>query len=113
MVNGMVSMLAYLASEYLATGRSPERNGNDHPIASPYGLFQASDGDVAIAPATPEILQRFMRELDLAEVLARPDMQTAAQRRAGRPGLNQLINEKLSAHSQEYWIERLNAVGVP
>src|SRR5437763_1417885 len=47
MVNGMVSMLAYLASEYLSTGRTPHRNGNDHPIASPYGLFRATDGDIA------------------------------------------------------------------
>src|SRR5262245_32695066 len=77
MLNGMVSMLAYLASEYFSTGRSPERNGNDHPIAAPYGLFRANDGDIAIAPATPEILSRFMRELDLAEVLDRPDMKTA------------------------------------
>ncbi len=83
MVNGMVSMLAYLASEYLSTGRTPQRNGNDHPIASPYGLFRAKDGDIAVAPATPEILARFMAELGLGDVLDRPDMKTAEQRRAG------------------------------
>jgi len=113
MLNGMVSMLAYLASEYFSTGRSPERNGNDHPIAAPYGLFRANDGDIAIAPATPEILSRFMRELDLAEVLDRPDMKAAEQRRAARPELNALINERLSTNTQEHWIERLNRVGVP
>jgi len=72
MVNGMVSMLAYLASEYFSTGRTPQRNGNDHTIASPYGLFRAKDGDIAIAPATPGILARFMQELGLADVLDRP-----------------------------------------
>jgi len=113
MINGMVSMLAYLASEYFSSGRSPERNGNDHPIASPYGLFRAKDGDIAIAPATPEILSRFMRELDLAEVLDRPDMKSAEQRRAARPELNALVNERLSTNTQEHWIERLNAAGVP
>jgi CoA:oxalate CoA-transferase len=113
MINGMVSMLAYLASEYFSSGRSPERNGNDHPIASPYGLFRAKDGDIAIAPATPEILSRFMRELDLTEVLDRPDMKSAEQRRAARPELNALVNERLSTNTQEHWIERLNAAGVP
>src|SRR5262245_47455230 len=88
MVNGMISMLAYLGSEYLSTGQSPQRHGNDHPIASPYGLFRASDGDIAIAPATPEILTRFMRELDLAEVLDRPDMETGGQRRAVQREIN-------------------------
>jgi CoA:oxalate CoA-transferase len=113
MVNGMVSMLAYLGSEYLSTGRTPQRNGNDHPIASPYGLFRAKDGDIAIAPATPEILARFMKELNLAEVLARPEMRTAEQRRLARAELNALINQQLSTGTQEHWIERLNAAGVP
>ena len=113
MANGMVSMLAYLASEYLSTGRTPQRNGNDHPIASPYGLFQAKDGDIAIAPATPEILTRLMQELGLTDVLGRPDMKTAEQRRAGRAELNALINQRLSTDAQEHWIGRLNAAGVP
>jgi crotonobetainyl-CoA:carnitine CoA-transferase CaiB-like acyl-CoA transferase len=113
MVNGMVSMLAYLASEYLSTGRPPQRNGNDHVVASPYGLFRTKDGDIAIAPATPEILARFMKELGLGDILDRPDMRTAEQRRAGRPELNALINERLSTNTQEHWIERLNAAGVP
>jgi CoA:oxalate CoA-transferase len=113
MLNGMVSMLAYLGSEYLSTGQSPQRNGNDHPIASPYGLFRAKDGDLAIAPATPEILTRFMKELGLADLLERPDMKTAEQRRAARATLNAAINQRLSSHTQEHWIERLNAAGVP
>ena len=113
MVNGMVSMLAYLASEYFATGATPARNGNDHTIASPYGLFRALDGDIAIAPASREILARLMRELDLIDVLARPDLQTEEQRRAARPELNAMINGKLASQTQDYWIERLNAAGVP
>jgi crotonobetainyl-CoA:carnitine CoA-transferase CaiB-like acyl-CoA transferase len=113
MVNGMVSMLAYLASEYFSTGRTPQRNGNDHPIASPYGLFRAMDGNIAVAPATPEILARFMKELGLADLLDRPDMQSAEQRRVARTELNQRINQRLSTNTQEYWIARLNAAGVP
>jgi len=113
MVNGMVSMLAYLASEYFATGRTPLRNGNDHPIASPYGLFRAKDGDIAVAPATPDILLRFMKEVGLADVLERPDMKTAEQRRAARSELNTLVNQRLSANTQDHWIDRLNAAGVP
>jgi crotonobetainyl-CoA:carnitine CoA-transferase CaiB-like acyl-CoA transferase len=113
MVNGTVSMLAYLASEYLATGRTPQRSGNDHPIASPYGLFRANDGDIAVAPATPEILARFMKELGLADVLERPGMTTAEQRRAARPELNALVNRQLAGNTQEHWVERLNAAGVP
>ena len=43
LTNGLISMMAYLSAEYLATGEIPKRTGNNHPIASPYGLFRASD----------------------------------------------------------------------
>ncbi|MGE0766231.1 MAG: CaiB/BaiF CoA transferase family protein [Hyphomicrobiaceae bacterium] len=113
MVNGMVSMLAYLASEYFSTGQEAERTGNDHPIASPYGLFHARDGAIAIAPATPDILLKFMKELGLADHLDRPDLKTPAQRRVARPELNALVNAALGVESQDYWITRLNKAGVP
>ena len=113
MVNGMALMLAYLASEYLSTGRSPQPTATTTPIASPYGLFRAKDGDIAVAPAMPEILARFMKELGLADVLARLDMKTAAQRRAGPTRAEALIDQRLSTDTQDHWIERLNAAGVP
>jgi crotonobetainyl-CoA:carnitine CoA-transferase CaiB-like acyl-CoA transferase len=43
MVNSMVSLLAYAASHYFATGKVLPRSGNDHPISSPYGLFRTGD----------------------------------------------------------------------
>lgn len=49
LTGGLISMLAYLSAEVLATGSNPARTGNDHPIASPYGLFQAADGQIAVA----------------------------------------------------------------
>lgn len=113
MVNGMVSMLAYLSSEFFSSGREPQRTGNDHPIVSPYGLFHAKDGAIAIAPATTEIMAKFMRELGLSELNARPDLKTAEQRRAGRPELNARVNEQLAGETQDYWIDRLNKAGVP
>ena len=113
MVNGMVSMLAYLSSEYFSTGQEPARTGNDHPIAAPYGLFHARDGAIAIAPATTEILAKFMRELGLGQYLSRPDLQTSEQRRRARPELNALVDAALGVESQDYWIDRLNKAGVP
>jgi crotonobetainyl-CoA:carnitine CoA-transferase CaiB-like acyl-CoA transferase len=113
MVNGMVSLLAYLASEYFSTGEEPARTGNDHPIASPYGLFHARDGAIAIAPATTDILAKFMRELGLAYHLERPDLKTPEQRRAARAELNGLVNAALGVETQDYWIDRLNKAGVP
>jgi crotonobetainyl-CoA:carnitine CoA-transferase CaiB-like acyl-CoA transferase len=113
MVNGMVSMLAYLASEYFAKGNEPERTGNDHPICAPYSLYRAKDGDIAVAPATNETLQRFMRTIGLSEMLERPEYKTNAKRHARRHELRSPINERLATDTQDNWIERLNAAGVP
>ncbi len=113
MVNGMISMLAYLSSEYFSTGKAPSRTGNDHPIASPYGLFHAKNGALAVAPATQEIMLKFFAELGLSHLADRADLKTAEQRRAARPELNGLVNERLATDTQENWIERLNAAGVP
>ncbi len=113
MVNGMVSMLAYLASEYFSTGKAPDRTGNDHPIASPYGLFKTSNGDIAVAPATAEIMQKLFTVIGAPEVPANPEFQTAEQRRAKRAALNALVDARLQSNTQDYWIEKLNAAGIP
>ena len=113
MVNGMVSMLAYLASEYFSKGEEPKRTGNDHAIASPYGLFHARDGDLAIAPATPEILQKFFAALGVPDTLRNPAYATTEQRRERRVELNALVNARLTTNTQDHWIERLNGAGVP
>ena len=112
-VHGMVSMLAYLASEFFSTGKAPDRTGNDHPIASPYGLFKTATGDIAVAPASVEIMQKFFTAIGAPDVPSRPEYKTVAQRRARRAELNTLVDERLLSNTQDYWIETLNAAGVP
>ena len=63
--NSMVSLLAYVASNYFATGRVTPRSGNDHPIAAPYGLFETADDPIAIAPNDDVFFGRLMDALDL------------------------------------------------
>lgn len=113
MMNGIMSMFAYLASDYLATGQTGERWGNDHPITSPYGLFSASDGDIAVAPSTTAILRRFLAALDLEHVLEEPRFADNAQRMVHRAELNRLINARLAGGTQAHWVDKLNAAGVP
>jgi crotonobetainyl-CoA:carnitine CoA-transferase CaiB-like acyl-CoA transferase len=113
MVNGMLSMLAYLASEYFATGKNTERTGNDHPIAAPYGLFRARDGDIAVAPATIDIYRKFFIEIGLEKELSDPRFATPEGRRAHRAALNALVNERLATDTQDAWIARLNGAGIP
>jgi crotonobetainyl-CoA:carnitine CoA-transferase CaiB-like acyl-CoA transferase len=113
MMMSMLSLMAYLSSNALATGRDPVPTGNDHPIASPYGLFRASDGDIAVAPSTEAIVAKFLGEIGLAGLLQDPRFENNEMRLRNRAELNRLINAALAADTQDGWIARLNAAGVP
>lgn len=113
MMMSMMSMLAYLSSNALATGRDPVPTGNDHPIASPYGLFRTSDGDIAVAPSTEAIVRRFLRELGLEHLLSDARFENNEMRLRHRAELNALIDAALAGGTQDEWIARLNRAGVP
>ena len=113
LMGGLVSMLAYMSAEYFATGRRPVRAGNDHPIAAPYGLFEASDGHIAVAPPDDAYVRRFFRVIGIEELLDQPEYATNNARRERRRELAEAINERTRSRSVDYWIERLNDGGCP
>jgi CoA:oxalate CoA-transferase len=113
MLGALMSSFAYLASDHLATGELPQRTGNDHPIASPYGLFEASDGQIAVAPSTQAVLDKFLRVIGLPQLCSDPRFATNALRRANRPELNALINAQVRNGTRAHWVARLNDAGVP
>ena len=110
---GLVSMLAYMSAEYFASGERPVRTGNDHPIAAPYGLFEARDGHIAVAPPDDGFVRRFFRVIGLESLLERPEYATNEARRARRRELADAINERTRTRAVDDWIDRLNAGGCP
>ena len=113
MMFGIMSMFAYLASDHLATGALPVRVGNDHPIASPYGLFRCADGHIAIAPSTDAILRKLLAALGLEDLLADPRFANNGARMKHRAAINAEIEAKLATDGCAAWVRRLNAAGVP
>jgi crotonobetainyl-CoA:carnitine CoA-transferase CaiB-like acyl-CoA transferase len=113
MVNGAISMMAYLASEFFVTGRLPPRTGNDHPLVAPYGLFRTADGEIAIAPSNDVILRKFLSTLGIEQLLDDPRYDTNEKRFARRAELHQLVDAQLGGDTSDGWINRLNSAGVP
>ena len=113
MVNGVLSMMAYLASEHFVTGENPQRTGNDHPLVAPYGLYDTADGQIAIAPSNDQVLQRLLTEIGLAELLEDPRFDSNAKRFERRDELHGILDAALASDTQENWIIRLNRAGVP
>lgn len=49
LLDGQVSAMLNVASEYLVTGAAPSRFGNAHPAIVPYEAFEAADGYFVLA----------------------------------------------------------------
>jgi crotonobetainyl-CoA:carnitine CoA-transferase CaiB-like acyl-CoA transferase len=111
--NGMISMLGFLAANYFATGEPPPRTGNDHAIVAPYGLFRTKDGAVALAPSQEQSYQRLVDALGMPELRDDPRFRTNDLRVENRRSINAAIEERLESGTSDYWIEKLNAAGVP
>ncbi|MCB1743783.1 MAG: CoA transferase [Gammaproteobacteria bacterium] len=113
LVNSLISIQAYLSAECLATGRNPRRTGNDHPIVAPYGLFEAADGQIAVAPSNDTYVQRFLDALDLGALLELPEFADNRARVANRKALNARIDAVTRTRPVEHWIQHINAAGCP
>jgi CoA:oxalate CoA-transferase len=113
LTSGLISMMAYLSSESFVTGKAPKKSGNNHPILAPYGIFQTSDGEVAVAPASDKFCNIFLECTDLTNLLENELYKNNANRMKNRETLNQIINKKMKTKTSEYWIDILNEAGCP
>ena len=113
LTDSMVANLAYLASHYFETGEQPLRTGNDHSLVAPYGLFEAADGQVAIAPSNDQFYYKLIDALGLAELRTHPDFLTNRDRFERRAAINAIINAEIGKQPIAHWLEVLNAAGVP
>ena len=113
LTNGLVSLLAYIATNTFATGTPPPRSGNDHPIAAPYGLFPTRDGQLALAPPDDAFFGRLADALGMPGLKDDPLYRTQTARVANRARINAIVGGALAAHPTAHWVETLNKAGVP
>ena len=113
MVDGLMSMFTFASGAYFSTGELPPRNGNDHMVVAPYGLFNASDGPIAIAPSTEKNWQQLCGALKLEHLMSDPRFDSAERRREHRSEINAIVQSAIGSRTREEWITLLNQAGVP
>jgi crotonobetainyl-CoA:carnitine CoA-transferase CaiB-like acyl-CoA transferase len=104
--------------EYGAYGRLIGRHDNRGPVAAPQGVYASRDSEdwVAVAAATEaqwQALAGVLAGAGLADLRARPDLATAAGRRAAHDQLDGLLATWCTARSQEEAVATLLEAGVP
>ncbi|RYY96047.1 MAG: CoA transferase, partial [Comamonadaceae bacterium] len=113
LLQSQIAMMDFQAARYLNEGAVPVQNGNDHPTASPMGLYRTQDGDLNIGAAGEGNWRRFCDALGRPGWVADPRFASERDRIANRAALKSEIEAVLQTQPLAHWVELLNQVGVP
>ena len=80
---------------------------------SPYGLFVAEDGMIAVAPSTDVFVDRFLGALGLKQLLSDSRYKTNEHRLQNRTSLSERINSVTCQRPVNHWITAINEAGCP
>jgi CoA:oxalate CoA-transferase len=96
----------------LATGETQRPTGSRHPVITPFDVFQAKDGPIAIAAANDHLYA------NLCAGLARPDLTQAPfadmfSRYVNQAALKHEIERTLAEKTVSEWVAVLKSAGAP
>lgn len=97
---------------YLATGQMPKKLGSGAPSAAPYGVWQASDGELMIATASEAQFPRLCEVIGLEHLVSDNRFRTMVGRLENRNALNGAIAEKIALKSVREWLDLLGDAGI-
>jgi len=113
LVDGLASLLTYVAQNWFASGETPRRHGSAHPNIVPYQAFPTSDGDIMIAVGNNTLWQRFAPVLGLDDLVHDPRFATNPDRVRNRDVLLPLVEAVLATGTTETWMHVLGEAGIP
>lgn len=113
MLDAHVAWLANQGMNYLATGKNPERLGNQHPNIVPYQVMPSADGYFVLSVANDPTFQRFCKVAGCEHLLQDARFNTAVERVRNRGFVNETLNDITRARPSAWWIENLekNKIG--
>ena len=113
LLQAQIFMLDFQAARWLMEKDVAKQAGNNHPTSIPTGVFKTSDGYINIATAGGRIWERFCQTIGAPQFLTDPAYATGPDRSKNRKALNAEINKLTEKKPTEYWVNELNAAGVP
>ena len=107
------SLVAHQATAARLSGKRPARAGSGNPIAAPYEVYPARDGELMIAAPNQRLWERVAQVLGITELVEDLRFLTVADRSRNNAELTPLISAALAVEGVAVWVERLRATGVP
>jgi crotonobetainyl-CoA:carnitine CoA-transferase CaiB-like acyl-CoA transferase len=112
MLDAQISLLNYMATMYLMSGKVPERIGNSHFVHVPYNTYRTRTGHIIIACIGDAFFEKF-RDVIPREELREPRYLSQPSRYADREHIDAVIQEELLQDTAENWLAKLRAARIP
>jgi len=108
-----INMLINFGMNYLVSGVVPGREGNNSPLASPTGVFPASDGDILLSCANDRLWRNLAALIEREDLIADERFKDNAARIRHRAALTQELNAVMSQKTVDEWLDLLIPAGIP
>ena len=112
MLDAHVAWLANQGMNYLATGKNPERLGNQHPNILPYQVMPSKDGYFVLSVGNDATFERFCEVASCEYLLEDKKFAEAVQRVKNREEVTNKLNEITKMHETKWWLEKLEAKNI-
>lgn len=108
-----IAAASHSAMEYLISGETLPRVGNQGNGGAPANVFKCQDGFVYLSPGNDNHVRNLFRILGAEQLLELPEYATSRLRFDNRASLNPLIAERCAQWLALELSDALNAAGVP
>ncbi|WP_420750568.1 CaiB/BaiF CoA transferase family protein [Rhodococcus sp. O3] len=112
MFDSMLAMLPTAHSQLQATGETPKRVGNRHPVSTPFDTYRAADGLFVLAIASEKGFRTLARTMGREELIVDPRFTEDALRTENEPALRKEIESWAAGRTVSEVLDLLDAAGL-
>jgi len=113
LLDSIMPLMGWVAANLLIGQQQPQLLGNDNFTAAPSGTFVTQDGYINIAANQQDQWEAVCELLGVPELKSDARFQERDTRKKNRKALTPLLEAKLKERPTAFWVEALNARGVP
>ncbi|MGW9329135.1 CaiB/BaiF CoA transferase family protein [Bosea sp. NPDC055594] len=113
LLEAQIAMMDFQAARFLVEGTVPPQAGNDHPYATPMGVYATRDGHINLGVGAEGHWRSFCGVLGRPELASDPRYDSVEKRYAARPELRILLEEIMSAQDSAHWLDACEKASVP
>lgn len=113
LLESQIALMDFQAAKFLVDGEAPKQAGNDHPVTTPMGVVQTSDGYINIGVGGDGQWRALCDALEHPEWAAMEEFATGPLRYRNRPACWALIRPVFSSNTNQHWLGALEKHGVP